>query len=199
VTVFVLRHLAGLMGFLLLVVVAVGGLAIALFCIQGGTATLSLAHLASLLSLDDLRDTVDPWLSSLEADGPTAVLAALCGLAVTLLGVGLLVGALVPRRERLLVIARGEHGDISARRRAAAAALAALAERPREVLRARAKVRPNRRRPGGRARLELVRAAGTDERPSAKSSRAELASLGEQMSLKLQSISRQPRHGGRAL
>lgn len=198
-TVFTWRVLSRLLGFTLLLVVAIGGLVVALFCLRGGDATLSLTHLASLLSLDGLRDTVGPWLESLEADGPVAALAVLCGLAAVALGIGLLVGALVPRRERLLVIRRADHGDITARRRAAANALSDLAERPREILGARARVRPNRRHPGGRARLKLLRAVGTDERPAAEQSRRELMGLGDAMSLKLESVTRTPRHGGRAL
>ena len=198
-TVFLLRLLAGLLGFLLLVVLAVGGVGVAIFCIRGGTATLSLAHLASLLSLDGLRDTVGPWLESLEADGPAAALAALCGAGALLLGLGLIVGALVPRRERMRIISREDRGTVAARRRAAGSALADLAERPREILGAKVRVRPNRKRPGGRARLKLTEAAGTDERPKAEQARAELSELAQSLSLKLQSVRRRPRRGGRAI
>lgn len=198
-TVFALRLLAAVLGFLLLVVIAVGGVVVAIFCLRGDSATLSLAHLASLLSLDGLRDKVGPFLTSVEADGPVAVLAALCGVGAMLLGVGLLVGALMPRRERRLIIDRGDRGTISARRRAAGNALADLAERPREVVGAKAKVRPNRSRAGGRARLKLTEAAGTDERPIAEKSRRELTELGEGLSLKLQTVTRRPRRGGRTI
>lgn len=198
-SVFTLRILSRLVGFALLLVLAVGGLAVAVFCIGGGDATLGLANLASLLSLDRLRDTVGPWLESLEADGALAATAALCGLGAVALGIGLLVGALVPRRERLLVIRRADRGDVTARRRAVASALSDLAERPREILGAKAKVRPHRRRAGGRARIKLVRGVGTDERAAAAESRRALSDLGEAMSLKLRSVSHRRRHGGRAL
>jgi hypothetical protein len=198
-TVFLLRLLAAVLAFLLLVVVAVGGIVVAVFCLRGGTANLSLHHLASMLSLPDLRDEVGPWLESLEADGPAAALAALCGLGAVLLGLGLLVGALVPRRERRLVIDQTDRGTIAARRRAAGNALADLAARPREVLGAKARVRPNRKGTGGRARLKLTEAAGTDERPKAERSRAELDELAESLSLKLQRVSRAPRRGGRTI
>jgi hypothetical protein len=122
-----LHLLAAALGFLLLVAIAVGGLAVALFCIRGGDATLSLPHLASLLSLGDLRDEVAAWLASLEAPGPVAVLAALAGAGAILLGLGLLVGTLGPRRERRLVVERGARGTIAARRRAVGDALADLA------------------------------------------------------------------------
>jgi hypothetical protein len=198
-SVFLLRLLAAVLGFLLLVVIAVGGIVVAIFCLRGDSATLSLDHLASLISLPDLRDKIGPFLESLEADGPAAALAALCGAGAILLGIGLLVGALVPRRERVLIVERGDRGTIAARRRAAADALADLAERPREILSAKAKVSPNRKRAGGRARIKLTEAAGTDERPQAERSRAELDQLGTSLSLKLQSVRRAPRRGGRAI
>lgn len=194
-----LRLLSTVLGFLLLVAIAVGGVAVAIFCIRGGNATLSLPHLASLLSLDDLRDRVGPWLTSLEAGDP-ALVAALAGTGAMLLGLSLLVGALVPRRERQLIVERGERGTIAARRRALADALADLAERPREVLRAKAKVRPSRDRVGGRARLKLTEISRTDNRPGvAKESRVELDRLAGQLSLKLQWARRRPRRGGRTI
>ena len=198
-SVFLLRLLAAVLAFLLLVLIAVGGIVVAIFCIRGGTATLSLSHLASLISLPGLRDKVGPFLASLEADGPAAAIAALCGAGAILLGIGLLVGALVPRRERILIVERSGRGTIAARRRAAGNALADLAEKPREVLSAKAKVSPNRSRTGGRARLKLTEAAGTDERPSAEQARADLGDLADSLSLKLQTVRRGPRRGGRTI
>jgi hypothetical protein len=198
-SVFVLRLLAVALGFLLLVLIALGGIVVAIFCIRGGIATLSLHHLASLISLPGLRDKIGPWLESLEADGPVAALAVLCGAGAVLLGIGLMVGALVPRRERVLIVDRTDRGTIAARRRATGSALADLAERPREVLSAKTKVRPNRSRAGGRARLKLIEAAGTDERPKAEQARTELKDLAEALSLKLQTARRRPRRGGRTI
>lgn len=195
----VLRILAALLAAVLLAAIAVGGVVVAIFCLRGDSAALSLSHLSHLLSLDDLRDTLAGWLESLEADGPVAALAALCGAGAVLLGIGLIVGALVPRRERLLIISREERGTIAARRRAAAGALTALAERPRDVLKARARVKPNRSRPGGRARLKLVKASHTDERPDAVEARSELESFADSMSLRLARRESSPRRGGRAL
>jgi hypothetical protein len=198
-SVFALRLLAAVVGFLLLVLIAVGGIVVAIFCIRGGTATLSLHHLASLLSLPGLRDKVGPFLEGLEADGPVAALAALCGAGGVLLGIGLLIGALVPRRERVLIIERSDRGTISARRRAAGNALVDLAERPREVIGVKARISPNRSRTGGRARLRLTEAAGTDERPQAEQARTDLKDLAAALSLKLQTVSRRPRRGGRTI
>jgi hypothetical protein len=198
-TVFLLRLLAAVVGFLLLVVIAAGGVVVAIFCIRGGSATLSLHHLASLISLPGLRDKIGSFLGTLEADGPAAALAALCGVGAVLLGIGLLVGALVPRRERVVVVERSDRGTISTRRAAAGDALVALAERPREILSARAKISPNRGRTGGRARLKVTEAAGTDERPQAEQARTDLKDLGEALSLKVEIVSRRPRRGGRTI
>ena len=195
----VLRFLAALVATLLLAAIAVGGIVVAIFCLRGDSATLSLDHLSHLLALDDLRDTVGGWLAGLEADGPVAALAALCGAAAFLLGIGLLIGALVPGRERLLVISREDRGTIAARRRAAAGALTSLAERPRDVLKARARVKPNRSRPGGRARLKLVSATHADERPDAVDARADLDRLADSLSLSVARRTSEPRRGGRAL
>ena len=194
-----LRLVAGLVALLLLAVIAVGGLVVALFCLRGEDATLSPSHLAELLSLDDFRETLGSWLATLEADGPVAAVAALCGAGAVLVGLGLIVGALVPRRERLLVISREGRGTIAARRRAASAALASLAERPRDVLKAKARIKPKRSGAGGRAQLRLVTARRNDERPAAEQARAELESLAEAMSLRLARRESSPRRGGRVL
>jgi hypothetical protein len=199
VIVALLRFLAALLAAVLLAAIAVGGIVVAIFCLRGDSATLSLDHLSHLLSLDDLRDTLGGWLATLEADGPVAALAALCGAGAVLLGIGLIVGALVPRRERLLIISREERGTIAARRRAAAGALTSLAERPRDVLKARARVKPNRSGAGGRARLKLVSATHEDERPDAVDARADLERLADSMSLSLARRTSEPRRGGRAL
>jgi hypothetical protein len=193
------RFLAGLVAVVLLALLAVGGIVVAVFCLRGDDANLSLTHLCHLLSLDDFRDTLGDWLGTLEADGPVAALAALCGAGAFLVGLGLMAGALVPRRERLLIISQEDRGTIAARRRAAGAALASLAERPRDVLRARARVKPNRNGAGGRANLRLVAAERVDERPDSEEARADLERFADSMSLRLAWRKSTPRRGGRAL
>jgi hypothetical protein len=113
--------------------------------------------LANLLDLSALRDTVGSWLEQLEAPGPVAVIAAASGLGAMLLGLLLLAGILVPRRERLVTLTSGERGTVAARRRPLAQAATALVEQVRGVTEARVRVRP-RRRGGGRM---AVRASGT--------------------------------------
>ncbi|HEY6396311.1 MAG TPA: hypothetical protein VIX82_02540, partial [Solirubrobacteraceae bacterium] len=90
------RALVRLVSFLLLVILAVAGIVLAVFCIDTGTSGPSLGKLASILHLGSVRDTVGHWLAQLEASGSVAVIAGLCGLGAILLGLLLLAGLLVP-------------------------------------------------------------------------------------------------------
>lgn len=147
-----LRALVRLLAFALLAALAVAGIAVAVFCIGGGRSGLSLLHGAELLHLPQFRDSVGSFLTTLEAGGPVAVVAALAGLGAMLLGVLLLAGALVPRRERLVSAGDG----VAARRRPLAQMAAALAEGSDGVTAVRARVRPGRRG-GGRLKIRAER------------------------------------------
>lgn len=155
------RALVRLVSFLLLVILAVAGIVLAVFCIGTGTSGPSLGGLAALIDLSTLRDTVGGWLEQLEASGPVAVVAALCGLGAILLGLLLLAGILVPRRERLVTLTSGENGTLAARRRPLAQAATALVEQVRGVTEARVRVRP-RRRSGGRLAVRASRGRPAD-------------------------------------
>jgi len=126
-----------------------------------GTSGPSLGSLARLLDLGSLRDTVGSWLGQLQASGPVAGVAAVCGLGAMLLGLLLLVGILVPRRERLVTLASSEHGTLGARRRPLAQAATALVEQVRGVTEARVRVR-SRRRSGGRLTVRASRTRRVD-------------------------------------
>jgi hypothetical protein len=155
------RVVVRVVAFALLVLLALGGLALAVFSINTGTTGASLGRLASLLQLPDVRDAVGSWLDRMEADGPIAVIAALCGVGAVLFGLLLLVGLLVPRRERLIVMARDDDGELAVRRRPLAQVSQALAEQVSGVTEARAKARP-RRRGGGRLRMRVARGPSAD-------------------------------------
>jgi hypothetical protein len=155
------RAIARLIGFLLLVALAVAGLAAAVFCIGTGTSGPSLGRLASLVHAPELRDSLGGWLGQLEAPGSIAVVAALAGLGAMLLGLVLVIGVLVPRRERLVVLAHDEGGTLAARRRPLAQAAQVLVEQGRGVTEAKVRVRPRRTR-GGRLRVRATRPRPAD-------------------------------------
>ena len=155
------RTVARLVGFLMCVVLALGGLLLAVFSIGTGTHGPSLGGLASLLSLHSVRGTVGDWLARVEAPGSVAVIAGVCGLGAIALGLLLIAGVLVPRRERLVQLAEDERGKLAARRRPLAQLATALVEPVRGVTDARVKVRPSRRT-GGRVSVRASRTANTD-------------------------------------
>lgn len=151
-----LRGLARLVTFLLLLALAAAGLAVLV-----GVFDLSWA--TSTLGLPRLRDTVGSWFDALAADGPVAVFSALGAAAAILLGVLLLVGLLVPPRERLVELESTDAGALTARRRPLSQLATALTDRVRGVTESQVKVRPNRRS-GGRVevRADLPRTAEAD-------------------------------------
>lgn len=158
----VTRGLVRVISFLLLVILAVAGIVVAVFCISTGTSGPSLGKLASLLHLRTVRHTVGPWLGQLAASGSVAVIAGLCGLGAILLGLLLLTGLLTPRRERLVTLASDREGTIAARRRPLGQVAQTLVEQVRGVTKARARVRPRRRRAGGRLRVRASRTTAAD-------------------------------------
>lgn len=177
------RVLVRLVAFLLLVLLALAGLAVAVFSIDTGTTGPSLGRLAELLHLASLRDTVGAWLDQLEASGSVAVVAGLCGLGAVLLGLVLLAGLLVPRRERLITMPSAVSGDLAARRRPLAQAAQTLAEQARGVTGARARAKP-RRRSGGRLRMRVSRGRSEDAGLVRSAVAGRLAELTEAFQLK---------------
>lgn len=177
------RLLARVVGFLVLVALAAAGILLAVFCIGTGTHGPSLGDLARLLSLASVRNNVGHWLDRLAAPGSVAVIAGLCGLGAMALGLLLIAGVLVPRRERLVQLAEDERGTLAARRRPLAQIATTLVEQVRDVSEARVRVRPFRRS-GGRlsVRASRTRPANPGEVKSAVSEKLE--SLTEPFKLK---------------
>ncbi|MCA1680675.1 MAG: hypothetical protein LC777_17870, partial [Actinobacteria bacterium] len=95
-----LRALVRLLGFLLLIALALVGLGFALAALLGDQLGVQLEGSA-----------VSRWLERLEGNG-TQVLEAVIGGGMVLLGLLLLIGALAPRRERRAVLEQGEHGTL---------------------------------------------------------------------------------------
>ena len=177
------RALVRLISIVLLVVLSLAGLVLAVFCIGTGTSGPSLGGLASLLQLGSLRDTVDGWFGQLEAPGPVAMIAALCGLGAMVLGLVLLAGILVPRRERLVKLTSDESGTLAARRRPMAQAATVLVEQVRGVTGASVRVRP-RRREGGRLAVRATRTGRADPAQIQAAVREQLTPLTEPFGLK---------------
>ena len=150
-----LRAVARFVVLVLLVALALAGLAAAVFSIQGGDRPLSLPGLAEHIRLVEVKETVGDYLDQLEADGPLAKASALAGAGAVLAGLLLLLGVLAPRRERLVVFEDGEAGRLAARRRTLARVAEALAEQARGVTEAKARVRPRGRLRKGRLRVTV--------------------------------------------
>lgn len=192
------RALARLLGLLLLAVLALAGLTVAVFSIQGGHGTLSLPGLAAGLHLTAVRTTVASSLHSLEDHGAIRVDVALWGAGALTLGVVILTGSLVAPRERLILIARNKNGTISARRRALSQAGVALAEEPRSVLGAKARARPWRRSPGGLLRLRVEHPAHTTDREAKRIVVAALEPLTDSLPIRARVSARAARGARRA-
>lgn len=149
-----LRALVRVLSFLLLLALAAAGAAAIAVAVDPGWT-------AGQLGLPSLRDTVSGWFDALAADGPVAVFSGLGGLGAVLLGLLLLAGVLIPRRERLVALESTELGSLNARRRPLADVATQLVERTRGVTNARVKVKP-RRRGGGTLRVRADRPRPTD-------------------------------------
>jgi len=177
------RALVRLLSLLLLVILALAGIVLAVFCISIGTSGPSLGGLAGLADLGALRDAVGGWLTQLEASGSPALVAALSGLGAIVLGLLLLAGLLVPRRERLVILAGSQSGTLAARRRPLGRAATALVEQVRGVTEARVRVRP-RRLAGGRMAVRASRSRPADARQVRSAVHEQLRGLTDSFKLK---------------
>jgi hypothetical protein len=191
-----LRALVRVLAFVLLLALALAGLAAAVFSIQGGTETLSYNELASLVGLPEARDAISGWFGQIAADGPIAVVALLCGLGAILLGLLLIAGVLVPRRERLIALEQREDGTLAARRRPLASVARTLTEQARGVTQAKVRARP-RRRSGGILTVRADRTRQTDEAAARSAVEAELEPLVGPFDLRTRVASRVGEAGSR--
>jgi hypothetical protein len=159
----VLRPLVRLIGVIWMLVLALAGLAIALYCFDG-IVSLGSTRPDRLLRLAGARRHVGHFLNLLAAPGSTAGLALLCSLAAIAVGVLLIIGVVGPRRPRVAVLERDSSGGTVAARlrplRDMAQALAEQADGATSVR--RPKVALSRRRNGGRLRITASRASTRD-------------------------------------
>ena len=190
-----LRALARVVAVLLPAALAVVGLVVAIAAV-GSSEDFSLPWLAELIGLPSLEQAVGDWLGALEADGPVAVVAALCGAGAVLLGLALLAGVLVPRRERLVTLRSGDEGDIAARRRALSHVGETLVQGAGGVTRARVKARP-RRGSGGRMRVTAHRTRPADPDSVRSATTAALEPLTAKLPLRAKVRTRRGERGAR--
>lgn len=121
-----LRFLARLLTFLLLLVLALVGLAVAIFALVG-------PGLADPIPFSDASQAVGAWLRGIDAPSTLPKATALAALAAILAGLLLLVGALARTPERLVVLEKRDGGVLGARRGPLSQAADALIGRVRGV------------------------------------------------------------------
>jgi hypothetical protein len=143
--IYLLKPLARLATFVLLVALALLGLVVALAGILG------VATVAELVRLPGVANTVGGWLQAI--DGPDAFprATALGALVAILAGLLLLVGALGRTPDRLVLLEEAEGGRLAARPRALAQVADALIGRIRGVSDRRVRLKP--RKGGGDLRV----------------------------------------------
>lgn len=184
------RALVRIVSLLLLLTLAVLGLAVAVAAVDPSGVT-------GLLGLPQLRDAVGGWFSDLAGGGPIALASALGGAGAVLLGLVLLAGLLIPRRERLVRLASSSTGTLSARRGTLAQIAGHLAEQVRGVTSARTKVK-SRRRGGGRLNVRVDRPRSAPPAATKQAVVEQLESLTEPFKLKASVQTRLGERGSRA-
>lgn len=186
-----LQAVARLVTLLLLVILALVGVAVAVFSLLGGEG--GLPSLAELIALPTVREEVGAFLDSLESDGAGAP-AALAGFGAAIAAVLLILGALLPRGERVAALPSSptDDGDdeaappgrLAARRRPLGQMAAALAERVREPESLTLRVRPRRRGVGGKLRIRARLARGGNTAAVSERLRSEVQPVAEPFALR---------------
>ncbi|MCA1700476.1 MAG: hypothetical protein LC790_16885 [Actinobacteria bacterium] len=183
--VLILRAIDRVIALLLLLALALLGLATAIFSIQGDTRALSLPTLARHFHLPRLRELVGDFLSHLEAGGPVAWVSVGGGVAAIALGMLLLVGALAPRRERLVVLEQNGDARLAARPRPLAQIAGALVEQVRGVTDERTRVRPQRVGRSGRLSVSAYHSHAFSAPDIEQRASAAVTTLADAFSLRL--------------
>ncbi len=180
-----LRVLTRLAGMLWMLALALVGLGVALYCLDG-VISLGSARPDRLIGLPDIRRHVGRFLDQIAAPGPTAGLALLCALGVMLLGALLLVGVLRSRRQRLVVLERNtDSGTLAARPGAVRDMVKALAEQtPGATSVKRPRLALSRRGNRGRLRVTAARSRISDAREIEQALKERVAPVSEPFHLK---------------
>ena len=159
----ILGPLARLIGTIWMVVLALFGLGVAMYCFDA-VISLGSARPDRLLDLPDVRRHVGRFLDQTAAPGPTAGLALLCGVVAMLLGILLVIGVLGRRKQRLAILDH-EHlqGAVAARPKPLREMTLALAEQARGATSIkRPRLSLSRRGTRGRLKLDAARTRTSD-------------------------------------
>lgn len=179
-----LRGLARLIGMLWMLALALLGLSIAVYCVDG-FISLGSARPDRLLGLTGVRRHVGRFLVQIGLPGPTAALGLLCGLAAIVIGLVLLLGTLRSRKERLVVLERDASGTLAAKPRTLGAMARAMAERaPGATSITRPRLKLSRRGNRGRLKVTASRARTSDPREVQNAITACLEPISDPFSLK---------------
>lgn len=107
------RGLARTVGFAGLGALALVGLALAVFSVQGGDGPVSLTGLARHVGLPDLLDRIGSWLARLEDGSQVEWWSILGGSVAIAVGALLVASALWPRLVRTSTVADGAEGRLA--------------------------------------------------------------------------------------
>lgn len=150
----ILRPIARLIGAVWMIVIALFGLAVAMYCLDG-LIKLGSARPDRLVHSQRVSRHVGRFLEQISAEGSTAWLAVLCGLGAMAIGVILLLGTVRASRQRLAVLdADSGTGTVAARPRVLGDITRDLAERTEGATRVK-RPRVSLSRSGRRGRLKL--------------------------------------------
>lgn len=180
-----LRPLVRLVGFLWLVALALTGLGVALYCVDG-LISVGSARPDRLIGLAGVPHRVGGLLDQLAAPGSLAGLSLLCGVAAVLAGMLLSIGIFCRPRERLVLLDLDtQAGSLAARRTALRAMIRALVKQTNGVTNVkRPKLKPARRGTGGRVTVEVARARSADDQELQRSAGQALRSITDPFALK---------------
>jgi hypothetical protein len=180
-----LRPLARLIGAIWMLVLALLGLGVAMYCFDA-VVSLGSARPDRLLSLPSVRGHVGRFLDQVAAPGSTAGLALLCGLGAMLLGVVLLIGVVGTRKQRLAILeADRKAGAVAARSRPLREMASALAGQARGVTSVkRPKLSLSRRGTRGRLTVSATRTRTTDPRALERAVREAVEPITDPFNLK---------------
>ena len=180
-----LRTLARVIGAVWMVVLALSGLAVAMYCFDA-VVSLGSARPDRLLGCPSVRRHVGRFLDQVAAPGSTAGLALLCGLGAMLIGVLLLIGVVGRRKQRLAILEQdSETGAVAARPRPLRDMARALAEPVRGATSVkRPRLSLSRRGTRGKLKVNATRTRTTDPKELKAAVEKAVAPISEPFSLK---------------